>query len=222
METLWRAFIQWKPTEYKSLNQATPATISVCLLGVTTTACTAAPGLTAASAEPTPSTWTSTAARPAGPAPAASRTEPARTRIKVALYYIVLTPNNVLWSDCGTWGKKGFCRSGQYVNYMRQNCKKTCKLCWWLYCTELRYFVHNPTYKYIYLKLVFYERRRSNVYIHICGFFCSTRKNIWVSMITSSTATIREGREDWRVQCIFTFCCYRVVMKRGVCTFTTW
>merc|ERR1712241_1205736 len=30
--------------------------------------------------------------------------------------------------DCGTWGKKGFCRSGQYVNYMKQNCKKTCKL----------------------------------------------------------------------------------------------
>ena len=121
----------------QKLESSHPATISVCLLGVTTTACTAAPGQTAASAEPTPSTWTSTAARPAGPAPAASRTEPARTRIKVALYYIVLTPNNVLWSDCGTWGKKGFCRSGQYVNYMKQNCKKTCKLCWWLYCNEL-------------------------------------------------------------------------------------
>ena len=62
-----------------------PVITSVCLLGATTTACTAAPGLTAGSAAPTPSTWTSTAARPAGRAPAASRTGTARTRIKVAL-----------------------------------------------------------------------------------------------------------------------------------------
>jgi len=31
--------------------------------------------------------------------------------------------------DCAAWGKKGFCSSGLYVNYMKQNCKKSCNLC---------------------------------------------------------------------------------------------
>ena len=31
--------------------------------------------------------------------------------------------------DCGTWGRKGFCTSGTYKNYMKLRCKKTCKLC---------------------------------------------------------------------------------------------
>ena len=88
--------------------------------------CGARSGLTGESVISTQSTWTFTAARLAGNVVIG---QTVKTITKVRINRTKLIESNVNNLDCPTWGKKGFCSTGKFVSYMKQNCKKTCNLC---------------------------------------------------------------------------------------------
>ena len=64
------------------------------------------------------------------PAPQSSAEEDAPKGIDLALQEVYLyKPSEDEKKDCKSWAKKGYCKSGLYVDYMNLRCKKSCKKC---------------------------------------------------------------------------------------------